>query len=250
MSKGERRKYNKLWKKEWKSLHKIGPGLRTKNRILLKLFKKYTHKGSVVDVGCGDGTFLDLLHNHYSDTLSYEGTDISNEALALAKNFEFIQKIYLTDIVDKSSFPKKKYDVVVSSEVLEHIKNWKLGLRNMIDILENGGLIFITVPHGMKYWGPHDEFAKHYRRFEKGEIEKELERLGLEIEESICWGWPIYWLYYTFVLNKSDPKSAMKDIKSPLKVILSNLLYVLFHIDDLFNTIKGRRLFIVAWKTG
>jgi SAM-dependent methyltransferase len=240
--------YDKLWDNEWKSLHKIGPSVRTRNRILLRLFKKYIKRGSVLDSGCGDGTFLEILNEKYNNKLIYEGTDISKSALKLTKEFSFVKKTYITDVEEIKTFPKKEYTAVISSEVLEHIDKWKLALKNLITNVKKGGYIFITVPHGMKYWGKNDEFAGHYRRFEKNQIETELKKLGFTIKESIVWGFPIYWLYYTFILNNTDPKENMSSKNSLIKKIASNVLYILFYFDDIFNTTLGRRIFIVAKK--
>lgn len=248
ISKQEQVKYDMLWDKEWKDLHKIGPSARSRNRILLRLFKKYIKNGSVLDSGCGDCTFLDELHNCYRNTLRYDASDVSNKALKLASKFEFLDGTYQSDVTQFETLPKKKYTAVISSEVLEHIKDWKLALTNLVRVMDDKAYIFITAPHGMKYWGINDEFANHWRRFEKGQIERVLERLGLTIKESISWGWPIYWFYYTFILNHTSPESNMHNITSPLKVLISNILFHLFYIDDFFDTTKGRRLFITAQK--
>jgi ubiquinone/menaquinone biosynthesis C-methylase UbiE len=244
----EQQKYDKLWNEEWKNLHKIGPSVRSRNRILLKFFKKYIKQGKVLDSGCGDGTFLDILNNNYSNKLDYEGTDISKSAINLTKKFDFVNKTYITDLEKINTFPKKKYDAVISSEVLEHINDWKLALKNLTSVVESKGYVFITVPHGMKYWARNDEFAKHFRRFEKGQIESVLKKLKFEIKESLCWGFPIYWLYYTLILNNTNPKDNMSKKNSWLKKMFSNIMFLLFHIDDLFNNTLGRRLFIVARK--
>ena len=106
----EQQKYDKLWNEEWKNLHKIGPSVRSRNRILLKFFKKYIKQGKVLDSGCGDGTFLDILNNNYSNRLDYEGTDISKSAINLTKKFDFVNKTYITDLEKINTFPKKKYD--------------------------------------------------------------------------------------------------------------------------------------------
>lgn len=246
--KSEQQKYDKLWNEEWKNLHKIGPSVKSRNRILLKLFKKYIKRGSVLDSGCGDGTFLEILNINYSDKLKYEGTDISRSAINLTNKFKFVSKTYITDLEKIKTFPKKKYDAVISSEVLEHVNEWKLALKNLSNVVEMNGYIFVTVPHGMKYWAVNDEFAKHFRRFEIGQIERELKILKFEVKESICWGFPVYWMYYTFILNNTDPKNNMSKKNSGLKKIFSNIMYALFHVDDLFNNNLGRRLFIVARK--
>jgi len=245
----QQEKYERLWGNEWHDLHKIGPGVRTRNRILLRFFKKFVQNGSVFDSGCGDGNFLLLLHNHYRNNLTYHAGDISQTAIAAVKNMSFVKNATIIDVEKSSSLPQRKFDAVVSAEVLEHIDKWQQALKNLIRLVDDKGFLFITVPAQMKFWSKHDDFAKHYRRFEQGQIELELKNSGFEIKESWCWGWPVYWLYYTIILNNTEPQSVMKDVASPIKRFIANILYLLFFIDDLFHTGHGRRLFIVAKKT-
>jgi SAM-dependent methyltransferase len=191
---------------------------------------------------------LQQLQQKYGASFTYEGADISEVALARVKNLRFVQATYTIDLENENLFIHKKYDAVVSSEVLEHIQNWKKALSHLLSLLKPQGLLFITVPHGMKYWSANDEFAHHYRRFEIGQIEEELAQQGYEVLERICWGFPLYWLYYTVLLNHTDPSKNMNSQYSLAKKRLSDFLYLLFHIDDLFNNSLGRRLFIVARK--
>lgn len=240
--------YDTLWKNEWHDLHKIGPGVRTRNRILLKFFKKYITTGTVLDIGCGDGSFLIKLHNAFQNSLQYNAGDISEEVLQILKLQSFIDECFLLDLENQSTLPSQKYTAVISSEVLEHLEDWQAAINSLSDLVDNSGFIFITVPAQMKYWGPHDEFALHYRRFEIGQIENVLKAHGFCIKESKCWGWPFYWLYYSFVLNKTSPQKVMKEATSSFKKLASTILFALFLFDDLFSTPWGRRLFVVAQK--
>ncbi len=240
--------YNRLWEKEWRFLHNVGPSVRSRHRILLKFFHKYLQEGLILDSGCGDGIFLRLLYKDYGNRLQYEGADISDVAINRVRQMRFVQAAYIIDLEKIELFPQKKYTAVVSSEVLEHIRDWKLALHNLSTLLKPNGILFISVPHGMKYWSANDDFANHYRRFEIGQIESELKKSGYEILESICWGFPTYWLYYTIFLNHSDPSKNMNMRYSAFKKIFSDFLYLLFRMDDIFNNTLGRRLFIVARK--
>jgi SAM-dependent methyltransferase len=240
--------YNTLWKNEWQNLHKIGPSVRTRNRILLKYFKKYLAAGTVIDVGCGDGQFLLKLFLSFGDRYSYSGGDISDEALQMVLQYDFIKDVCVLDVTNKDTMPNKTYSAVIASEVLEHIEDWQSALQNLAGLVCPDGYIFITVPALMRHWGSHDVFAHHFRRFEIGEIESSLQSLNFQVLESLCWGWPIYDLYYRFILNKSAPESMLKTVTSPIKVFAATCMYYLFFLDDLFHTSKGRRLFIVAQK--
>lgn len=41
-------------------------------------------------------------------------------------------------------FGHESFDVVISSEVLEHVKNWRLVVNNMKNVLRRGGYLYIT----------------------------------------------------------------------------------------------------------
>lgn len=55
-------------------------------------------------------------------------------------------------------FGKGSFDVVISTELLEHVKDWRLVINNMKDVLKHNGIIFIsTRSYGFPYHGyPHD----------------------------------------------------------------------------------------------
>jgi SAM-dependent methyltransferase len=240
--------YNQLWQNEWRELHQVGPSVRTRNRFLIRFFKKYLSSGSVIDTGCGDGQFLKLLYHSFGDRFSYTAGDISDQALQAVQKSGFIKDIWVIDVTFKETLPETKYSAVVSSEVLEHIEDWQTALTNITNLVNDKGYIFITVPALMKHWGIHDDFAHHIQRFEMGQIETVLEGLNFKILESTCWGWPMFDLYYRFILNRSAPESVMTAVTSPFKRMVSTCLYYLFFIDDLFKTSQGRRLFIAAQK--
>lgn len=242
--------YEELWENEWQYLHKIGPSVRSRNRILLNQFKKHITNGSVFDTGCGDGSFLSTLHKYYQEELIYHAGDISETAMTSVKKMGFVNSTMIIDIENHTSLPQRTFTAVVSAEVLEHVENWQTALQNLAELVAENGFLFLTVPAQMKYWNPHDIFAKHYRRFEIGQIEQELLKMKFEIRLSWCWGWPFYWFYYNLILKNSKPQSVMKDINSSYKILASNILYTLFILDDLFDTTLGRRLFIVAQKHG
>jgi 2-polyprenyl-3-methyl-5-hydroxy-6-metoxy-1,4-benzoquinol methylase len=88
-----------------------------KNNILDKI-----GGDSIGDIGCGAGHVLNSLANLLPDTFQYYGYDISSTAISLAKKYErnrlqfFCQDLFNTDI--------KKFDVLISIYVVEHIPNY------------------------------------------------------------------------------------------------------------------------------
>lgn len=60
------------------------------------------------------------------------------------------------DIIDK--FGKESFDIVISTELMEHVQDWKKVISNFKNICKPDGIILITTrSYGFKYHGyPHD----------------------------------------------------------------------------------------------
>ena len=83
---------------------------------------------------------------------------------------DFIDGVGVDLVTDVCNFkPSTQYDVVISTEMLEHVENWKIVVKAIKDSCKMDGMIIIsTRGPGMVYHGyPHD-----YWRFTKQDIEK------------------------------------------------------------------------------
>ncbi len=113
--------------------------------------------------------------------------DCSREAL---KHLE--QKGYQTKYGDITDLPLEPdyADVVLCSEVLEHVEDYKTALKEMNRILKKDGTLILTVPVHMKYWGSDDKFVGHLTRFEPASLRQDLADVGFGIiEEKAIGSW-------------------------------------------------------------
>ena len=111
--------------------------------------------GSVLDVGSRDISNLGDIRYAIPSTLRYTGMDISG-----GQNVHLVMDAY--DI--KKKLKPESYDVVMCTEVLEHIAKPWIIVENMRWVLKPGGWLIITVP-SLNH-GRHDWPGDYYRFFE------------------------------------------------------------------------------------
>jgi len=106
--------------------------------------------GKVLDIGFGDGFFFKALYK-CNKNLNLYGLDISEKNVEITKREldESGIKVDLTvGSIDTLPFSENYFDVIVASEVLEHLDNSTLqkGLSEIVRILKPGGYFLATTP--------------------------------------------------------------------------------------------------------
>ncbi len=104
-------------------------------------FEKYRQTNKMLDVGCGPGIFLIEAKKRGWEVYGTEFTDNQIEYLN-AKGIKTFQ-----GKINASSFDKNSFDVIISSEVIEHINNPIEEVSNFNLFLRKGGLLYITTPN-------------------------------------------------------------------------------------------------------
>lgn len=96
----------------------------------------------ICDLGCGRG----WLSNELSKFGKVTGVDLSEKGVELARHrWGDVNEFIAHDILTWR--PGKKYDIVVSSEVVEHIKEKELYAETIKNILKPNGILIITTPN-------------------------------------------------------------------------------------------------------
>lgn len=106
--------------------------------------------GRFLDVGCGDGLFLQAVADRCGERLDYYGgeySDYQREKASRRGNF----KITKLDLEDGINFADEYFDFVYSGEVIEHLYNPDIMLREVGRILKSGGGFIVTTPN-MNSW--------------------------------------------------------------------------------------------------
>ncbi len=107
---------------------------------------KTNSKITILDIGCGDGVYEKLLPRDIFDNLYKIGVDFSKKQLKKAK--KYFDKTNQVDLdSDKLPINDKSIDLVICSEVLEHLFFPEKVISEISRVLKPGGVVLITVPN-------------------------------------------------------------------------------------------------------
>lgn len=237
--------YDTLWSDAWPLLQTIGPLTRSRYRLIERELEPLLHSGTkVLDVGCGNGTLLRRLSAKHSGA-SLTGIEPSSEAIAQAD--PAVRSLIRNGDIDAElpHFHDDPVDLLVSSEVIEHLVDPSHALRMMLPALRPGGTAVFTVPARERLWSSQDEFAGHVQRFEPPEFRRLLEDTGFKVSRLYCWGiGPA--LLYDRLTAWIGPQRTIEAGRTRGGARLASLLYYGFLIEDLFRTRFGFQLVAVA----
>lgn len=109
----------------------------------------------LLDVGCGDAIPLFMFDSLYNDIKRFKfygiGIDISELNIAFAGRLKSVLKAdnILFSVGDAKHLPFKEafFDIVVCSEVLEHLEHPEVCLREIKRVLKDNGAALISTPN-------------------------------------------------------------------------------------------------------
>ena len=104
-------------------------------------FEKFRKTNKMLDVGCGPGLFLIEAKKRGWEVYGTEFTDNQLQYL----NDKGIKTLKGKLSID--SFEAGMFDVIISSEVIEHINNPVEEMQHFYRLLRKGGLVYITTPN-------------------------------------------------------------------------------------------------------
>jgi 2-polyprenyl-3-methyl-5-hydroxy-6-metoxy-1,4-benzoquinol methylase len=142
---------------------------------------EFERKGSLVDIGCGTGSFLSRARK---EGLTVAGIDFSEKSLEVAKNKFKLDKLYCMSIEEFIEKRKDRFDYVTLFDVIEHLEDPLGFLIKIKSILAaNGTLAIGTVNKNRKLdsLGECDMPPHHLTKWDEGSLKNLLDQAGYKI---------------------------------------------------------------------
>jgi 2-polyprenyl-3-methyl-5-hydroxy-6-metoxy-1,4-benzoquinol methylase len=122
-----------------------------KIKLIAGIISSLPRKESLADVGCFDGKFFGAYKS--CGVSSIDGFDMIPGALEIAKTRADGVSTYLWDMeVEAAPVPGATYDVIVCSDVIEHVFNTKNLVSECYRILKPSGVCLFLTPNLVSLW--------------------------------------------------------------------------------------------------
>lgn len=241
--------------KEWDIVHFTyeSPTYRLRKKIILqtiyRLFPE-TREYSCLDVGCGTGDYsLELARKNFR----VKGFDFSGYAISQAMKKAEIRGTYNVHFFkdDIGNFStEEKFDLVLISEVLEHVIDDFTMLYKYSTYVKDSGYILFSVPFDPLLWSFEDDNAGHVRRYSLERINEMIRVSGMSPVVSICYGFPLLYLLWRVKSFFPNTKQRTKVPFNPIKCSITTKYIgrMILLVDLLFINSKFGVGIIVAAK--
>ena len=223
----------------WDEAHRVSPAPRHRRRLVVNIARGLDVT-TCLDAGCGQPYLLEALQKELG--LETYGCDISSRTMEDQKGSPVAREFRTMDLA-KEVWPGRTFDLVISSEVLEHIPDWTAAVRNLARMADK--YVLITVPTGKVR--TMDRMVGHTQHFDGPELIAALGAAGCWPIMVRRWGFPFHSLYRMAISAQADrvyESFAGGEAYGPGRKAVSEILTALFYANDLFRT--GDELIVLA----
>jgi len=190
----------------------------------------------VLDFGAGIGTLAEIF---------YKKTSIKPECFEICKKSQKIltQKGFK---LQNEFLNEEKYDLIFSSNVLEHIEQDSITIANLKKMLKKDGYLIIAVPAFNLLFSEFDVKVGHFRRYNFEMLKKICDQNDLEIEDMKFFDSSGFFilLIMKFLRRDSCKKITAKNLIFYDKIFVNiNII-----LDLIFRKICGKNIILIARK--
>ncbi len=108
---------------------------------ILDRFEKYRLNNNILDVGCGEGFFLEQAKKR---GWTVYGTEYAHQYIEVCKKKGALMH---EGVLDLKNYTTGSFDIITSFEVIEHLSHPMQELHNFNLLLRKNGLLYLTTPN-------------------------------------------------------------------------------------------------------
>lgn len=115
----------------------------------------------LLEIGAGVGTFLVTARTRYQiDAFGVEPSQdefspFNEISLALLREYNLPKDIVISASAEKLPFSDNSFDFIYSTNVLEHVQNPGLVIKESVRVLKAGGYLQFVIPNYFSFWEGH-----------------------------------------------------------------------------------------------
>ena len=211
--------------------------------------------GIMLDVGCGEGRHIFGIMQEHPE-MKCIGLDMDNDSLHKAEEgYEYFKSIsnvgaeFLKGSAYSLPFLDNSLDLIVCSEVLEHLHQYNDAVKEIHRVLKPGGKFYASVPASWPEkicWALSKDYQNqpggHLRIFNQSGLVSEIEDSGFKFLSSDRFHsiHAPYWWLRCFFWNTQDSNFFVNGYKKMLERHILKKPFFLDFIDKIFNPFLGK----------
>ena len=211
--------------------------------------------GIMLDVGCGEGRHIFGIMQEHPE-MKCIGLDMDNDSLHKAEEgYEYFKSIsnvgaeFLKGSAYSLPFLDNSLDLIVCSEVLEHLHQYNDAVKEIHRVLKPGGKFYASVPDSWPEkicWALSKDYQNqpggHLRIFNQSGLVSEIEESGFKFLSSDRFHsiHAPYWWLRCFFWNTQDSNFVVNGYKKMLERHILKKPFFLDFIDKIFNPFLGK----------
>jgi SAM-dependent methyltransferase len=210
---------------------------------------KIRRQATILNIGCGTGGLIPLLSKYGQ----LENVDTSRHAIDFCRRRGFKNLQQIDDL--RLPFANNTFDLLVATDVLEHIEDDNRALAEWYRTLKPGGQLIMTVPAYQWLWSEHDESLHHHRRYTASQLHKLVNRERFQVVKRsyiIVFSFPLivgYRLARSIVPRQSSSaQSSYVLLPGPINSFFISLLNIESRIAKYINFPFGTSVLMIAEK--
>ena len=214
-------------------------------------------EGTMLDLGCGEGRHIFGLMEKFPDLKCIgldphiESLDKASEGLKFLESISNTKTNFLSGSAYLLPFSDDSFDLVVCSEVLEHLHDYKDAIKEINRVLKPGGQFLASVPAEFPEkicWLLSEAYQNqpggHLRIFKKNKLIKEVAEHNFSFESSQRFHsiHSAYWWLRCLFWKSQESNIIIKGYKKILERHILKKPFFLDLIDKIFNPILGKSI--------